>query len=288
MVAFHLVKLGPRVAEQHPWLVIYVVVTAVVTRVVVYGPLREFRRDLETPRSDQLPNEVGGMNDLVRTTELGKLVLDRVETVGTVHDDLTNFVFVEGFDQRLGHRLVEVLVAEPTDRFTVAKFLAREAGKVYACFLQNADESLRRLLVAIVVGTGAADVVEELGIGLVSEGRDVHPFGPLEPQPGIEPPRIGLRLHVLEGAGKLLGETGLLLHQMTAHVDDLVDVLDQRGTSLLTGSAGVTSPECVVVDNGTDNVFADLGGFRAILIAWAAPLFNDLVLMLVEVVPQIE
>src|ERR1700674_5920217 len=129
MVAFHLVNLGPRASEQHPWIVIYVVVTAVVTRVVVYGPLREFCRDIETPRSDQLTHEVGGMNDLVRTTELRKLFLERVETVGTVHDDLTNFVFVEGFDQHLGHRLVEVLVSEPTDRFAVAKFLVPEAGK---------------------------------------------------------------------------------------------------------------------------------------------------------------
>ncbi len=97
-----------------------------------------------------------------------------------------------------------------------------------------------------------------------------------------------MRLHVLEGAGKLLGETGLLLHQMTAHVDDLVDELDHRGTGLLTGSAGGTSPQCVVVDDGTDNVLSDLRGFRAIRFAWAAPLFNDLVLMPVEVVPQIE
>src|SRR5271169_2684232 len=114
MVAFHLVNLGPRAAEHRPWLVIYVVVTTVVTRVVVYGPLREFSGDLETPRSEQLLHEVGGMNDFVRTTELGELVLDRVETVGTVHDDFTNFVLVEGFDQHLGHRLVEVLVSEPT------------------------------------------------------------------------------------------------------------------------------------------------------------------------------
>src|SRR6202163_1972226 len=113
MVAFHLVNLGPRAAEQHPWLVIDVVVTAVVTRVVVYGPLREFCRDLETPRTDQLTHEVGGMNDLVRTTELRKLVLDRVETVGTVHDDLTNFVFVEAFDQHSAHRLVAAPLSEP-------------------------------------------------------------------------------------------------------------------------------------------------------------------------------
>src|SRR6202790_615321 len=121
MVAFHLVNLSARAADQHPWLVIYVVVTAVVTRVVVYGSLREFLRDLETPRSEQLPHEIGGMNDLVRTTELRKLVFDRVETVGTVYDDLTNFVVVEGVDQHLGHRLVKVLVSEPTARFPVAR-----------------------------------------------------------------------------------------------------------------------------------------------------------------------
>ena len=41
-------NLGPRAAEQHPRLVKYVVVTAVVAGVVVHGPLREFRGDLET------------------------------------------------------------------------------------------------------------------------------------------------------------------------------------------------------------------------------------------------
>ena len=75
---------------------------------------------------------------------------------------------------------------------------------------------------------------------------------------GVDAPRVALRLHRLEGARQLGREARLLLHQVAAHVDDLVDVLDQHRARLFAGAAGRAGPEHVVVDQAlADDVLAD-------------------------------
>ena len=52
-----------------------------------------------------------------------------------------------------------------------------------------------------------------------------------------------------EDARQLLRETGFLLDQVPAHVDDLVDVLDHDRARLLAGAAGVAGPDHLVLDD---------------------------------------
>src|SRR5579875_2002962 len=75
---------------------------------------------------------------------------------------------------------------------------------------------------------------------------------------------------------------------MTAHVNDLIHVLDHRGACLFAGPASETRPERFVLDHRTNDVFADLRHIRVILATPTTSLFNHLVLMPVEIVPQIE
>src|SRR5206468_12405039 len=109
-----------------------------------------------------------------------ELVLDLVEAVRAVDDDLPRLVAVHRLDAHLRHRLVEILVAEAARGLAVARLPGAEAGEVDARLLEDPRERLRRLLVAIVEGAGAADVVEVLRVGLVGDGRDVEPRGPVE------------------------------------------------------------------------------------------------------------
>ena len=71
--------------------------------------------------------------------------------------------------------MVEVLVAEAARRLAVAQLVLGEAGEVDARLLEDAGEGLGGLSVAVVEGTGAADVVDVLGVGLV--GENLHDPG---------------------------------------------------------------------------------------------------------------
>jgi hypothetical protein len=121
------------------------------------------------------------------------------------------------------------------------------------------------------------------------ERRDVEAFGPVEPFLGVDPPRVRLRLHVLEDAGELAREARFLLHEVAAHVDDLVDVLDEHGARLLAGAANVAGPQRLVLDDRTDDVLADHRRLRAVAVGLRTDALGDhLVLVGVEIVAQVE
>src|SRR5213592_3974246 len=289
LMAAHLLHLGARPGEHRARLVVDLVEAAVVAGVVVDGLLLELGWYLEAALRDQLRHQLGGVDDLVATAELRELVLDGVEAMRAVDDDLLHARVIETLDARLRHGLVEVLVAEAARGLAVAGLLLAEAGKVDARLREQAGEGLGGLLVAVVEGAGAADVVKVLGVRLVGDGGYAEPLRPVEALLGAEAPRVRLRLHALEGARQLVREAGRLLHQVAAHVDDLVDVLDHHRARLLARPAHVARPQHLVRDDGPDDVLAHLGRLGAVAVgATADALLDHLVLVRVEVVAQVE
>src|SRR5436190_6612041 len=242
LVAVHLLHLGARPGEHRARLVVDLVEATVVAGVVVDRLLPELGRHLQAALRDQLRYQLGGVDDLVAAAELRELVLDGVEAMRAVDDDLLHARGIETLDARLRHGLVEVLVAETARGLAVAGLLLAEAGEVDARLLEQAGEGLGGLLVAVVEGAGAADVVEVLGVRLVGDGGYAEPLRPVEALLGAEAPRFRLRLHAFEGARQLVREAGSLLHQVAAHVDDLVDVLDHYRARLLARPAHVARP----------------------------------------------
>src|SRR5438874_8241756 len=289
LVAVHLLHPGPGLGKHAAWLVVDLVEAAVVAGVVVHGPLLELGRNLQAARGDQLRHQLGGVEHLVVPPELRELVLDGVEAVRAVDDDLLHARRGEALDARLRHGLVEVLVAEAARGLAVAELRLAEAGEVHARLLEQPGEGLRGLLVAVVESAGAADVVEVLGVRLVGDGGYAEPLRPVEALLGPEAPRVRLRLHALEGARQLVREAGSLLHQVAAHVDDLVDVLDHHRARLLARPAHVARPQYLVLDDRADDVLAHFGRLGAVTVgALADALRDDLVLVRVEVVVQVE
>src|SRR5207245_9615916 len=66
-------------AVQHvPRFVVHVVVSSQVARIVVRQELEYVSRGSEPPLSDQFLEELAVMDDLIRPSKLGVLVLDRV------------------------------------------------------------------------------------------------------------------------------------------------------------------------------------------------------------------
>src|SRR5207249_4689497 len=82
---------------------------------------------------------------------------------------------------------------------------------------------------------------------------------------------------------ELRGKAGLLLDEVTAHVHNLVHVLDEYRAGLLTGPASGAGPQHIVVDEPfTYDVLPHLP------VSLPQLLGNHLLLVLIEVVPQIK
>ena len=147
----------------------------------------------------------------------------------------------------LGHPLKEVLVAQAPDAVAAAQlFLAQhppgDPGRV-----QDGRHCDAYLLVAAVEGAGAPHEEQVLGLSRL-EGALPQIAAPLGPLGGGDPPRVAALLHVLEQVQKLFRETGLLLHQVPAQLDDLGHLFDQYGADRGAGPAGGAGPERLLAD----------------------------------------
>src|SRR5207245_4825258 len=117
--------------------------------------------------------------------------------------------------------------------------------------------------VRLVVGGGAANEVEILGVRLLGDGLDPQP---LRPRGALRPGKaVGIAL-ALDGAQRILGlfgEAALLEDQAAAHVDDLGDVLYEHRAGLLAGTTGNAGPDLLLLDRPTNQFLGNslpLGG----------------------------
>ena len=193
------------------------------------------------------------MHDLVAPAEVGVLVREGVEAVGTAGDDLRHPRLVERRDVRLGERLEDVLVARATCRISRARLARPEDRDVEPRGEQELRRRDRRGARALVERSGAADPVEDLGRG-IARLEDAH-AEPVRPRRTLGlrlPPRVRPALDVAQHRLGLGGEARLDHDEISAEVDDVVDVLDRDRALLNAGAARHAVPDDVVRDRVRD------------------------------------
>ncbi len=214
------------------------------------------------------------MDDLVAAADLRVLVVQGVEAVRTRDDDLALGLFdtlehtVEDLDVLLRQLLEQELVARAASGVTGAGLLGAEHHELGACGREELGDGLRRLLRAVLVGTGTSDPEQVLvaveALGVLTEHRDleIELVDPVETVLGVLAPGVALVLEVLEQAGQLGREVRLDEHLITAHIDDVVDVLDVDGALLDACTTVGAAPQGLRVDHrGELAGFDHLGGF---------------------------
>src|SRR5712691_1983283 len=232
----HLHQLAPADGAEHPpRRIVHVVVAAEVARVVVRDPFLPLAADSEPPRTDQLVQQLGVVDDAEVAVEVRVLVADRVEAVGACRDDLLEAVALQGLDVPLGEGLEEVLVADAAGRLARALLLGAQDGEVHASCLEEPHDRAGDFPVPLVEGAVAPHPVEVLGLAHVGHQPDAQVPGPVSPGLPGELPGVAVIFEVLERRLQLLGEARLVQHQMPPHVHDLRHVLDEDRTGLHAG-----------------------------------------------------
>ncbi len=206
---------------------------------------------LTLPLADQLGHQLGAVDHLVVSAEVRVLVLEGVEGVRAVGDDLLDAVAVQGLDVLRGQHLEQVLVAEPPGRVAGRHLLGPEDGDLHAGGLEDRRQRLRDLLAVVVVAARRADEEQVLEVAARLGGeRHAQALRPVAPLLGRQLPGVAVDLLAAEGRLRLLGEVGLLEHQVAAQVDELVDVGDVQRARPLAPAAGRARPDDLGVDDG--------------------------------------
>src|SRR5438477_504868 len=124
------------------------VVAAEVARVVEDDGAVDGLDRLDAAMLHEVVDHLGVVQHLVGAAELRELVLDGVEAVRAVRDDLLELVPVDVLDVLGGHRLVEVLLAQPPRDLAVAALLLHHA-EGHAGLLEDDHHRARDGLVAL-------------------------------------------------------------------------------------------------------------------------------------------
>src|SRR5439155_8188637 len=179
-------------------------------------------------------------------------------------------------------KLVEVLVAEAPRRIAIARLCPAEDRERDASALQDRRERARDALVAAVVRGRTADEVQVLGIRLLGDRWDLEPLSPVAARVARLAPWIAGALDVRHRALRFRRHRALHERKVTAHVDDLVDVLDRHRARLDARRAGRAGPELLGL--GLDPVRwrrRAIRGHRAIAVLLTAEQLRSLAQQLV-------
>ena len=269
----HLLEGHARAVHELTRRLVHLVVAAEVARVVVGDGAVDRGHGHQALVPHEAVEQLGVVDHLVVATELAVLVLERVEAVGTGHDDLAlrggNAVegVVHRLDVLLGEHLEQELVARAASGVTGTGLALAQHRELHAGGVQQGRHGLRGLLGAVLEGTGTADPEQVLGVGEVLDVRadhrdvEVERVHPLVTAGVVLAPRVALVLEVLEQAGELGRELRLDEHLVAAHVDEVVDVLDVHRALLDTRATGGAGPQCLGVDDaGQGRVLGNVGG----------------------------
>src|SRR5437870_9773253 len=167
------------------------------------------------------------MNDLVRTTEVGVLIAQRVEAVWAGGDDLLDSGAVERLHVLAGEALERVLIAHAPRGISCARLTGAEDRKVDFRRLQQLRGRDRSLASSLVEGRRTAHPEQHIGRGLPRlEDPYAQPIRPLRAVGLRLAPGVGGADDVAHHRARLVGTSGLDYNDVPSEVDDVIDARD--------------------------------------------------------------
>ena len=203
------------------------------------------------------------VNHVVVAAHFWVLIAQGVEAVCTGHDDLALlrwYAFeriVQNLDVLLCHHLEEELVTSTAGGITGTAFALTQYGELHTSGVQQVRHGAGGLGSVVVVYAGTTNPEQVLGIvevlDVLAVNRDVDAvclgrFDPLGTLVVVLAPRVSLGFHVLEQATQLGWEFGVHQHLVTAHIHNVVDVLDVHWALLNTSTTVGAGPQDVWID----------------------------------------
>ena len=218
-----------------------------------HGPA-ESLLDGQVPIPQELGQELAVMDHLEFPTELGILVLQRVEAVWTGGHNFFHLVPVQGRNVFLGQELKKVLIADPPGRISRAALFIAQDSELHPSRFQYLRHGPTYLLAAFIKSARAADPVQEiyfLEFRRLGDPESLGPIGPTGTHPFI---RMPTSLQAPECILHLLWKPRLFHHEVTAHVQNLGNGLDIDGTGFMARPARGTGPDDILGDHLADHL----------------------------------
>ena len=210
------------------------------------GELERLRLKLQPLLHDQPVDEGAVVLDRHIKLEIPVITAEGVEAVGAGGHDALDLVTLDCLNVFSSHHLVEVLIAELPHRLAAALLLLAKDTNLHTGSRADTKEFCGNLPVASVERRIAASEIENIDITLLLHDADRKPLRPISPRSVGHTKRIAVHLDIARrGANLVTREFALHEGQVTAHFENLVDVLDIGRANVLAGAAGRAGPECI-------------------------------------------
>ena len=189
------------------------------------------------------------MQHFVVAAERAVFVLQHMKAVRVAADDALEAVLGQGGDIALGQVLEGRFVTQAASHVAAVALFQAEYGEVDVGSLEHLDEGAQGALVAHIEGA-VTDPEQHIGFALVSQQRQVEVGRPVQTTARVETAGVVGGDQVVQHLGALVGGCPLLKREMTAHIDDGIDVLDHHRAFLDAGAAGGARPEGLGIHQG--------------------------------------
>ena len=196
---------------------------------------------------DQVGQELRVVHHLIRASEIGVLVTQRVEAVRAGRDDRLHARAVQRRDVFARQPLKRVFVAHAPCRITGAALTLSQDREIDPRHLQQLRGRDRGPAGALIERRRAADPEEDFGRAFSRlQNPDAQAFGPLQAIGLRFAPGVRRAIDVAQHRARLFRKTRLDHDQVAAQVDHVVDVLDADRALPHARAAGDAVPHDVV------------------------------------------
>ena len=248
----HFLNLKPQCTQHLTRGLVFAVVAAQVTRVVVGHAASGVRFKLKQPALDQLGHVGAVVLHPVITAQGAVFVFQHVKAVGVAGDDAAEGVLRQGLDIARGQRLKRGFVAQTPGHVATVAFFKPQDGEINTRRLQDADKSAQGALIAHVE-RAVTDPKQHVRRTLVAHQRQVQIGGPVHAPARCEPAGVVRGDQVVQHLRTGIGRGAFFQREKAPHVDDGVHVLDHHRALFDTGSAGGAGPQRVSVHQAVDD-----------------------------------
>ncbi len=204
--------------------------------------------DVEATLLDEFVEEFAVVDDLVVTSGVGVVMFEAIEAMRAVGDDACDVVLVELGDVCGSQFCEHEFFAHPSSRFSGTAFSFSEHGELDIGGLHQPDHGSSGLAGLSIVGSGAADPVEHIEVGLQFDGWDIESLGPVDAFFGRQSPGVSRASEFSERGGGGASD-GSGSDEMSSESDDQFEWIDTQRADFDAGRAGRTRPEGIFRDN---------------------------------------
>jgi len=250
--ALHLLDFNAQRSQHRARRLIFTVIAAQITRVVIGHAAPCIRGQVEQTGADQLGHVGAVVLYQVVTAKGAVLIFQHMKTVGVAGDDALELVLPQRLDIALGQSLKGRFITQAPGHVAAVALFQPQHREVDPRRLEHFDEGTQGALVAHVE-SAVTDPEQHIRRGLIAHQVEIQIRCPVHPPARCKTAGVIGGNQVVQHLGAVVRGRAFFQGQKAAHIYDCIHVLDHHRTLFDASTAGGAGPQRIRIDQTVDD-----------------------------------